>query len=247
MTSKYLHETALIQDSSIGNVKLYRNVLIRNSILSDNVSVGDDTTVERCQIDAHVALNRRNYVNDTHIGAFTYTGIGTIINWSKIGKFCSIARNADIGGMSHDYHKITTMPQSRMKQISGSASHYAGTQKENHAVCQIGNDVWIAANAQIMGGLTVGDGAVIGGGAVVTHDVPPYAVVAGVPAKIIGWRCEPVLIQALLKIQWWNWSEDYLIQHFEILSQNNITQESIQKLLEIAKTFHYAGGNKDGK
>ncbi|MBR7083558.1 MAG: hypothetical protein IKI37_00015, partial [Oscillospiraceae bacterium] len=110
-----------------------------------------------------------------------------------------------------------------------------------------GNDVWIAANAQIMGGLTVGDGAVIGGGAVVTHDVPPYAVVAGVPAKIIGWRCEPVLIQALLKIQWWNWSEDYLIQHFEILSQNNITQESIQKLLEIAKTFHYAGGNKDGK
>lgn len=247
MTDKYLHETASVQNSSIGNVKLYRNVLVRNSVLGDNVSVGDDTTVERCRIDSHVALNRRNYINDTHIGAFTYTGIGTIVNWSEIGKFCSIARNTDIGGMSHDYHKFTTMPLSRMKQITGSESSYSGTHTENHPVCRIGNDVWIAANAQIMGGLTVGDGAVIGGGAVVTHDVPPYAVVAGVPAKIIGWRCEQSLIPVLLQIRWWDWSEDYLIRNFEILSKNDITEENVQKLLEISKTVHYAGGKKNGE
>jgi virginiamycin A acetyltransferase len=72
----------------------------------------------------------------------------------------------------------------------------------------IGNDVWIGAKAIILSNVTVGDGAIVGAGAIVTHDIPPYAVVAGVPAKIIRFRFSKSQIEKLLKISWWNWSND---------------------------------------
>lgn len=70
---------------------------------------------------------------------------------------------------------------------------------------RIGNDVWIGANAVILPGVTVGDGAVIAAGAVVTKDVKPYSIVGGVPAKLIKYRFEPWQIELLLKLKWWDW------------------------------------------
>jgi virginiamycin A acetyltransferase len=69
----------------------------------------------------------------------------------------------------------------------------------------IGNDVWIGYRATIIGEVTIGDGAIIGAGALVVDDVPPYAVVGGVPAKVIKYRFEKNQIDSLLKIKWWNW------------------------------------------
>ena len=73
-----------------------------------------------------------------------------------------------------------------------------------------GNDVWIGHNAVIMAGVTLGHGAVVGAGAVVTHDVAPYEIVGGVPARHIGWRYDEDTIAALLRIQWWDWSHEEL-------------------------------------
>jgi acetyltransferase-like isoleucine patch superfamily enzyme len=73
-----------------------------------------------------------------------------------------------------------------------------------------GHDVWIGHNAIIMGGVTLGDGAVVAAGAVVTHDVAPYEIVAGVPAKHIGWRYDEETIAALMRIRWWDWSFEEL-------------------------------------
>ena len=70
--------------------------------------------------------------------------------------------------------------------------------------CHIGNDVWIGRNAVIKDGVTVGDGAIIGTSAVVTKDVPPYAIVVGVPARIIRYRFSPEIIEALLELRWWD-------------------------------------------
>jgi acetyltransferase-like isoleucine patch superfamily enzyme len=72
----------------------------------------------------------------------------------------------------------------------------------------IGNDVLISANALIRNGVTIGHGAVVGAGAFVNDDVPPYAVVAGVPAKVIRYRFEDALIARLLKSEWWNLSDE---------------------------------------
>ncbi|HBC91808.1 MAG TPA: antibiotic acetyltransferase [Pelotomaculum sp.] len=70
----------------------------------------------------------------------------------------------------------------------------------------IGNDVIIGVNALVISGVKIGDGAVVGAGSVVTKDVPPYAIVAGIPAKIIRYRFSEKQIKALLRIRWWDWS-----------------------------------------
>lgn len=225
----YIHETAVVKESSVGAVKLFRNAVVKNSVLPDGCSIGDDTTIERCVFEGYVTINRRSYVNDSYVGAFTYSGINTTINWTKIGKFCSLARNVDIGGFDHDYHKVTTMPEFRFQQLLSGGGTIP--KKEIHKdYCEIGNDVWIAAGAQILHKVRIGDGAVIGGGAVVTHDVPPYAVVAGVPARIIGYRCAPEFIEDLLEIKWWDWDLEMIIRNSNLLINSDINKETIQEM-----------------
>ena len=271
--TKFIHDTAIINESEIGDVKLFRNTVINNSKIADGCSVGDDTTIERCVFETNVAINRRSYINDSFIGRFSYTGINTTINdnsnndnsnnnsnlllqstnsnntlstnsintttnWTKIGRFCSIARNVDIGGFDHDYHKVTTMPEFRFRQIMQGGGKIPEHEKHND-YCEIGNDVWIAANAQILHKVKISDGAVVGAGAVVTHNVPPYAIVVGVPARIIGFRCEQHLIDELLNIQWWNWPIFVITQNIELLLKEDICNNTIDKMIQINSQINY--------
>lgn len=86
----------------------------------------------------------------------------------------------------------------------------------------IGNDVWIGYEAIILAGVTIGDGAIIGARAVVTKDVLPYTIVAGVPAKPIKKRFDDKTISKLLDIQWWNWSDEKIAQNIKAIQSNNI-------------------------
>ena len=74
----------------------------------------------------------------------------------------------------------------------------------------IGHDVWIGHNATVMPGVTIGNGAVVGTGAVVTHDVPPYAIVAGIPAKLIRMRFDETTAARVEETGWWNWPHEAL-------------------------------------
>lgn len=85
--------------------------------------------------------------------------------------------------------------------------------------CVIGNDVWIGRNAIILPGNTIGDGAIIAAGAVVTHDVPPYTIVGGVPARPIRKRFSDDIIEKLLEIKWWDWPEEKIVENFEYFYQ----------------------------
>jgi len=82
----------------------------------------------------------------------------------------------------------------------------------------IGNDVWIGANAIILQGVTIGDGAIVAAGAVVTKDVPPYAIVGGVPAKVIKYRFPDSTIVKLLEIKWWDKPEEWILENVEKFS-----------------------------
>lgn len=113
---KFIHESARVVSSQIGDIKVFRNATIVDSKIDSGCSIGDDTNVERCVIGNNVVINRRSYINDSDIGAYTYMGINTTMNFTKIGKFCSLARNVDVGGFDHDYHKVTTMPAFRYAQ-----------------------------------------------------------------------------------------------------------------------------------
>jgi len=120
-----------------------------------------------------------------------------------IGRYCSIGQGvAFCAGYDHDYRRVTTSPL----WIHGLGVNDDGGRmrpRRNHIL--IGNDVWIGDGARIMGGVQVGNGAVIGAGAVVAKDVPPYAIVAGNPAKVIKYRFSQDIIAKLQRIKFWRW------------------------------------------
>ena len=228
----FVSDTAKIVDSEYpDDIKLFRNAVLSHSRCGQGVSIGDDTTIERCVLGDNVAINRRSYINDSEIGCFSYTGINTTMNFTRMGKFCSVARNVDIGGFDHDYHKVTTMPMFRFQQMLN------GTipQMKQEELCLIGNDVWIAAGAQILHKAKIGDGAIVGARAVVTHDVPPYAIAVGIPAKIIGTRFEQKFIDELLDIQWWNWPLAVILENMQKLIHTDVNKKTIEMMRDISK------------
>ena len=93
---------------------------------------------------------------------------------------------------------------------------------DNKGNIVIGNDVWIGYEAVILAGVTIGDGAIIGTRAVVTKNVPPYTIVGGVPAKPIRKRFPQETIDFLLKIKWWDWTEERIRQHITNIQSRNI-------------------------
>lgn len=142
------------------------------------------------------------------IGDYSYIiGPNTFVDEAVIGKFCSIARNVIIGPPDHDYHCVSTHPFIHSAFYRFIASDRPAPQKR---VPVIGHDVWIGMNSVVLRGVTVGHGAVIGAGAVVTHDVEPYSIVAGVPARHVKYRFPESIRKALLEIKWWDWDEDRL-------------------------------------
>lgn len=233
MESKtYIDPTAQVKNSELGAVKLFRNSVVIDSHLADGCTVGNDTNVERCLFENNVIINRRSFVNDSQIGAYSYAGINLTMNWTRLGRFCSLGRNVDIGGFDHDYHKVTTMPQFRWNQMTNGGGKIPDVML--HDYCVIGNDVWIAAGAQVLHKAKIGDGAVIGGGAVVTHDIPAYAIAVGIPAKVIGYRFEQKYINDLLELQWWNWPMQVIIDHMPALIHSEVNDETIAMMKEIA-------------
>lgn len=144
------------------------------------------------------------------IGKCTYIA-DTLAVWDKrsvIGSFCSIARNVSIGTGLHPLTTLTTHSLVRSEffaeegEIGIVPEHRVDF--DRHRPVIIGNDVWIGLNAVIMDGVTVGDGAVIGTSAVVTHDVPPYAIVVGIPARILRYRFDEKTVDRLLKSRWFD-------------------------------------------
>ncbi|HPR92761.1 MAG: CatB-related O-acetyltransferase [Syntrophomonadaceae bacterium] len=146
------------------------------------------------------------------IGYQTYIGKYSIIVDSQIGKFCSIAAAVKIGLHDHSIDVATTHPFIFYKEYGLTKHDYISADINPTPMDPviIGNDVWIGTNAVILRGVTVGDGAVIGAGAIVTRDVPPYAIVTGVPAKVLKYRLSQEQIEKLMKIKWWDWDKEKL-------------------------------------
>lgn len=129
----------------------------------------------------------------------------------SIGKFVSIASGVQIIGALHKSH-ITNYSLTRLLPISERSQYQHGISKGD---INIGNDVWIGTNAIILSGVNIGDGAIIGAGSVVTKDIPAYAVVVGVPAKIIKYRFDDESIEQLLKTKWWDWGDDIIFKNVD--------------------------------
>lgn len=145
------------------------------------------------------------------LGDYSYiSGPRSYVEQATIGKYCSIARQTIIGVSGHNYQWVTTSPIITSTHY-GIIDHNIAEPQHNAPV--IGNDVWIGMNAIILRGVTIGDGAVVAAGAVVTKDVEPYSIVGGNPAKHIKYRFSKSTIEKLLEIKWWNWSSEKIRAH----------------------------------
>ena len=166
---------------------------------------------------------------DGYMGRGTYIARDSNIS-GMIGRYTSIGARTNVikGIHPYTYPYVSTSPMfvSLMKQ---NGYTYAQKQeikefryaKDKYSVV-IGNDCWIGENASIISGITIGDGGIILAGAVVTKDVPPYAIVGGVPAKIIKYRYNKDDIDFLMRFQWWNQEEKWIKEHaFSFLDINN--------------------------
>ncbi|TWE04177.1 acetyltransferase-like isoleucine patch superfamily enzyme [Peribacillus frigoritolerans] len=168
---------------------------------------------DKCNFEENIYIDRFCNLHNVKIEQYSYVGYGTSINLCEIGKYCSIGGDVKIGLGKHPLNFVSTSP------IFYSNENCLGVKLVNEkefidsSKVYIGNDVWVGSNAIIMGGLSIGHGAVIGAGSVVTKDVPPYAVVGGVPAKIIKYRFDEEEIKKLLEMKWWNWEIDKIKTH----------------------------------
>lgn len=136
-----------------------------------------------------------------------------------IGRYCSIAQNVVMdAGFHHNTGFVTTYP---LNVFFEKLRHITGHPVSKGQIT-IGNDVWVGESSIILGGITIGDGAVIAAGSVVTKNVLPYQIVGGVPAKHIRMRFPAEQIAALLKIQWWLWEESKIAEAGELLMQTDI-------------------------
>ena len=160
-----------------------------------------------------------------------------IISWSDqyhvhLGKYNSIGRDCNF--FLHANHRADWVSTS--SQLWGPVTpEIAQTHMDmGHPTCKgdinVGNDVWVGAMSTIMSGITIGDGAIVGAGSTVTKDVPPFAIVAGNPGKIVKYRFTEEQIEKLLQISWWNWEENKIKENAMSMWSPNI-DDFINKFL----------------
>lgn len=164
--------------------------------------------LHKCKLGRYVEINERVVLRDVKVGDFSYFERNSEAVYSDIGRFCSIASNVCVNALEHPIervstHKVTYRPNEYFRYMA-----LDGGFRERRCVKRVSieHDVWIGHGAVIMPGVTVGHGAVVGANAVVTKNVIPYAIVAGVPAKRLRMRFSDNVIQSLLEMAWWNWS-----------------------------------------
>ena len=178
-----------ILDSQIGErCRIEKHCKIRSSELGSNIAIGSYT-----------------WLTNVAMGRFSYLASRVNLNNVKMGSFCSIGPNV----LNHlGNHPTRTFVSTHPAFYTPDAPTDSFVEKESFpsygGTITIGNDVWIGADVLLMDGISIGDGAVVAARSIVTKDVPPYAIVGGVPARLIRYRFNEEIVQELESFQWWN-------------------------------------------
>lgn len=211
-------------------------------------------------IELPTRLNHSNLRNSIY-QAFSYLGKNCEIYDTEMGRYCSFGSSVSIGHGNHPLDWLSTNPfqyQNSFRIRNGILFDYHKEYSEyqpdinmSHKAMDsvrrpktiIGNDVWIAKNVIVLPGVSIGNGAIIGAGSIVTKDIPAYAIAAGNPAKVIRYRFPEGIIEELLELQWWKYAPWDLVNHD--IDFSNIT-DAINKINELEKSniiYPYSGHN----
>lgn len=193
----------------------FRNCILTNSDIRLNVETGK-----------FVKLYSQYSIENTSIGDYTYIGPNSNIKNTTIGRFCSIGPNFTCGVGIHPTDMLSTSPVFYSTRKQCGVSFTSKDKCKEHENVIIGNDVFVGVNVTLLSGVAIGDGAIVAAGAVVTKDVPPYAIVGGVPAKIIKYRFDEDSVKQLLRMKWWDYNDKELMELVDYV-------EDVPRLLEV--------------
>ena len=183
-------------------------------ILGLEAVVDPTAKVERSTLGRYTEIGARTKFTESTLGDYSYVVNDGDVIYTTIGKFCSIAAMVRINPGNHPMHRAT-----QAHFTYRSSAYFEGETDDTEffnwrrsTPVTIGHDVWIGHGAVILAGRSVGTGAVIAAGAVVTKDVAPYTIVAGVGAKMVKRRFPEKLADALQELAWWDWDHERLRQ-----------------------------------
>lgn len=188
--------------------KIADSVNIIGSTIHGNVSIAEGALIDKCLIaGSNITIGRYSSISGPN------TTIYCEINPVIIGNFCSIARNVDIQEWNHPVTKLST------SMIGGMLGGKIVNEMESKGPITIGHDVWIGAQAIILSGVSIGNGAIIGANAVVTNNIPAFAIAVGNPAKVIRYRFNAEVIQQINELDWWNWPIEKIKNNLGLFSE----------------------------
>jgi len=196
-------------------VKLIKSKILEYKHRDKSLKIGYMSSATNCKFSMYNTIYNDVSLNQVTLGDFTYIAGKTSVSRTTIGKFCSIGPDCKIGLGKHPTKDfVSTHPVFfsilKQAQVSFADKNYF----HEFADIEIGNDVWLGANVIVVDGVKIDDGAIVAAGSVVTKDIPPYAVVGGIPAKIIKYRFEKEEIEKLLDMKWWDMDVEDLKENF---------------------------------
>lgn len=211
-------------------LKIIKRCKCGNSVILDSKDVfegfnklGDNVTVLNSYIGYGSYIGSYSFIKNVKIGNYTCisTDVMTISGCHPLNNFVSI----------HPAFYSTACQSGFTYVNENKFPDYKYLDEINRISIVIGNDVWIGARVTLLEGIFIGDGAVIAAGAVVTKDIPPYAIVGGVPAKIIRYRFEKDDVEFLMKLKWWNKSKEWIRVHSEFFEDIKVLRKNIEEEL----------------
>ena len=218
------------------SAKVYNNARVEDCRLDNLVTIGDFSTVRESKIGERSTIQRYCDIWRLEMGRFSCVGRMSTIQSTKIGSFCALSWNLKIGGDDHDYHMISTHPFWHnvawgIAEDKAFSDYYH--EKEYEEPCEIGNDVWVGAGVSVCRNVRIGDGCVIGAGAVITHDIEPYSIVVGVPGKPIKKRFDDKTIERLETARWWDLPEEVIKENLALFRDKHMDENVLERLEEI--------------
>jgi len=184
--------------------------------------IGQGSWLSDATLADHVAVHPGSRLGAVDIGSYSYVGDHSDLRSVRVGRFTSVGPFCICGFGAHPTRWISTSP------VFYSTRRQCGTTFADSDLfletprTLIGHDVWVGARAFLRDGIRIGNGAIVGAGAVVVADVPDYAVVGGVPARVIRFRFAPETVRRLLEASWWEWPEETLRRNWRLFSTDDV-------------------------